>query len=32
VKRGKIGGGDAKLFDFADAVEFSQRWLMLKRS
>ena len=32
VKRGNIGGADAKLFGLADAVEFSQRWLMLKRS
>lgn len=32
VKRGKIGGADAKLFGLADAVEFSLRWLMLKRT
>jgi aminoglycoside 3-N-acetyltransferase len=32
VKREKIWGADAKLFSFADAVEVSQRWLMLKRS
>ncbi|KAH8764762.1 aminoglycoside acetyltransferase [Hyaloscypha finlandica] len=31
IVRGKVGGADSRLFQLRDAVQFAQRWLLLKR-
>jgi aminoglycoside 3-N-acetyltransferase len=31
IVRGKVGGAGSRLFQLGDAVQFAQRWLLLKR-